>query len=56
MASEYTIGQLLAMDESELVQHIANNQNARGMFDATNITDWDEVSEAQQTQLLQRLM
>lgn len=49
MAPEYAVGQLLALDEAALLQHIANDQDARGIFNATNITDWDEVPEAQQT-------
>ena len=43
----------LEVDDPALVQHITDNRDARAMFDVTNIRDWDEVAEAQQTKLLE---
>lgn len=56
MAPKYSVAQLLALDDPALVQHIKDNRDAREMFDVTNIGDWDEVPEAEQTKLLERLM
>ncbi|KAI1495511.1 hypothetical protein F5X99DRAFT_415054 [Biscogniauxia marginata] len=55
MAPKYSVGQLLALDKPGLVQHIANNQTEAGMFDASNITDWNKVPEAQLIELVERL-
>ncbi|KAL8367052.1 hypothetical protein RB599_010964 [Gaeumannomyces hyphopodioides] len=56
MAPGYTVGQLFAMDDPALVQYIVNNRDARQQLDITNITDWDATPEAQQTELLERLI
>lgn len=56
MAPTYSVGQLLVLDDPALIQHITDNRDARAMFDVTNIRDWDDVPESQQTKLLERLM
>ncbi|KAL8369539.1 hypothetical protein RB595_000055 [Gaeumannomyces hyphopodioides] len=56
MAPGYTVGQLFAMNDPALVQYMVNNRDARQLLDITNITDWDATPEAQQTELLERLI
>lgn len=56
MAPEYSVEQLLALDKTGLVNFIKANRDAGEAVDITNIKDWDEVSESQQTELLQGLM
>ena len=56
MATEYSVGLVLAMEEADLVEYMKNNRDARGTFDISNIRDWNEIPIAKQTELEQRLM
>ena len=56
MAPQYSVEQMLALDKTGLVDFIKANRDAGEAVDITNIKDWDEVSESQQTELLQGLM
>jgi hypothetical protein len=39
MATEYSVDQVLAMEEVDLVEYMKNNRDARGTFDILNIQD-----------------
>ncbi|KAK3321490.1 hypothetical protein B0T19DRAFT_445249 [Cercophora scortea] len=51
---EISVGQLLALDEAALVQHMIRHRDDQGRIDITHVKDWDDVPEAERIQLQEK--
>lgn len=54
MDATTSVSQLLALDDAALAQDMTQHRDARGRIDITHIKDWDDASETDQMQLLER--
>ncbi|KAI1313152.1 hypothetical protein F5Y03DRAFT_157906 [Xylaria venustula] len=54
MDATTSITQLLALDDADLAEQMTQHRDAHGRIDITYIKDWDDASETQQIQLLER--
>ncbi|KAI9768826.1 MAG: hypothetical protein M1840_004640 [Geoglossum simile] len=55
-APQYSVQQVLAFDKPALVQFLVANRDARGIFDISDITDWNHVSDALRVEVQKRIL